>query len=31
MVHDSLEAVFQDWHIEVDEEANTFVRGLEIR
>jgi hypothetical protein len=30
MIHDSLEAVFQDWHIEVDEEANAFVRGFEI-
>ena len=30
MVHDSLEAVSQDWHIEIDEEANAFVRGLEI-
>jgi hypothetical protein len=30
MVHDSFEAVFQDGHIEVDEETNMFVRGFEI-
>jgi hypothetical protein len=30
MIHDSLEAVSQDWHIEVDKETNAFVRGLEI-
>jgi hypothetical protein len=30
VIHDSLEAVSQDWHIEVDEETNAFVRGFEI-
>ena len=31
MIHDSLETVLQDRHIEVDEETNALVRGFKIR